>query len=124
MLVTSVLLIIASQICLKLSLKSVTPAALDESPWSAALTIARQPLLWVSLFMSGLVFLQTVYNLVIMPLNTFAPIFIALYFMGLLGATALFLHEPIPAAMIVGYLLIICGLMLIIWALQQSGTMP
>lgn len=112
MIVSAGLLILA-QTTLKLSLRGLRLEDLHANLAGSIVGILRQPLFWLSIGLSGVIFLMTLYNLVTTPLSTFVPVYLALYFFGLLAVSVFALHETVSLAKMLGYILLAGGLILI-----------
>lgn len=109
----SAILIIMAQVMLKSSLKAIGPTLGQGNLLHSVLALLRQPLFWSSVALSGIVFLLTIYSLLAMPLSTFAPLYIVIYFIGLLFMSAFILHENVSLIKISGYGFLIVGMILI-----------
>ncbi|MCE5229622.1 hypothetical protein LLG95_08505 [bacterium] len=106
-------LLIAAQFTVKTSLKPIPLEMAREHPMQCAWLIACQPLFWTGVFLSGIIFLLTLYQYKTVALNVFVPSITIAYTL-LLGFGSFFiLREPFSWRLALGYALMVAASILI-----------
>lgn len=104
-------LLIGAQITIKKAVES-TEFNLSR-PLQVAWDLAIQWRFWTGIFLSGLIFLLTLYQYKTTPLNAFAPSITITYF-ALIGlGSYLFLHEHFSLRLLAGYAFLVISIIMI-----------
>ncbi|MEN6627250.1 MAG: hypothetical protein ABFD69_13585 [Candidatus Sumerlaeia bacterium] len=107
-------LLIGAQISIKSSLK-IFPSLdiVRAQPFHSVFVLACQPLFWLGILLSGIIFILTLYQYMKAPLNVFVPSITITYTLLLALGSIFILREPFSWKLGLGYILMVAASILI-----------